>query len=175
MKHGLVWAVASAALLIACTSGLEITRAPVTAAARVAVPAERVAGQTGLVVRAYQKDASGKSVEVQNAVCDLRSPEFQARVSTPQQVRYPQFIQAARFAGRGQPGTLTVTCRAGNAQGQTTSDAVPLNVTPTYSAPVTTTTSTGQTLTTSTSTLYSKQLASSYPWHYGAIIRVDME
>lgn len=161
--------------LAGCMSGMEVSRAPATAVQIGRVGSERIAGTQQLVIRAYQKDDTGKAVELANASCSLSSKEFRAKAVAPQAVVYPRFLQASRFENRGKPSTLVVTCRAGEKTGRRKVEAFPINLTPPSPGPVVTSQPNGTPITTTTSPLFSKKLASSYPWYYGNTISVIVE
>jgi len=158
---------AAVAVLSGCGApGLEVTGGPDTLATR-SLSGDRVAGQQSSFVRTYRKDAAGKEVEIGNAVFTLRSAELSGRIRTPSEIRYPVFLQGARFANRGKPSPLKITCRADGKQAVATVEAFPRG------AKDVRTDSYGGTGTISaTTTVLSSRLSSSFPWAYPYGIRI---
>lgn len=97
--------------LAACGPGaLPLDRAPQRLSALVEIPREQTAGAATSVIRAYGMGSSGERVELPAAICKISSAQFQGQVITPQEIRYPRFIQADRFVDRGRPDPLTISC-----------------------------------------------------------------
>lgn len=169
---GLILLLAAGLALAACQPAQQIASKPVKASLRKTVPAEQMLGRTSVVVRTYKKEADGSTSEVTGAKCTLRSRELAAQVTTPQIVNYPVFLQAARFANRGKPGNMVVTCKVAGMTGTKTIAAF-------AGVPSKSNSSTsfvnGQAVTTSSYGLHGKQLATSQPWGYGGLIRVDLQ
>jgi hypothetical protein len=95
--------------LAACQTGIEPTLQPVKAALSGSVSQDRLLGTQSIMIRTYTGKGSARA-EVSGQPCTLSAAEFSAKVTTPQAVIVPTFLQGARFANRGRPGALTVTC-----------------------------------------------------------------
>lgn len=108
------------ALGLAACNPMTPTEAPVSAAMSASVPKERLTGNTTkIMVRAFVLDADGKKRnEVKGARCSLKSDELTATVVTPQEVIVPSFKQRRELPKRGVPGSLIVTCKAGEQSGK---------------------------------------------------------
>lgn len=103
-------AAAAAAVLTACVPALELNE-PV--AATVTSRAESQFQTAPFTIRSYTLDAEGEAVEFAGAVCSGRSRGVSFRnVATPAVIVAPTYLQAERFADRGRPAPLRITCRA---------------------------------------------------------------
>jgi len=73
-----------------------------------------------MTVRAFAPPTQDSKTgnEIVGAKCDLVSDEIRASVVTPQVVILPTFKQRDKFPNRGVPGSIAVTCTAGNQVGQ---------------------------------------------------------
>ncbi len=160
--------------IAACAdTSLPVSGQPVTMTQSRAVDAAQTIGGSTTLVRTFTADADGKLVEVSGVTCRMRSDQLTAQVITPQYVTYPNFLQASRFANRGQPDPLVVTCRNGEASATQVVPAFPQGG---AGARSTTSTSTSGTTTVSTSLVpLTGNVASSYPWTFPSQIRVTIE
>jgi hypothetical protein len=168
----------AASVLSACYTPLEMSGPAKTASLRNGPPQERVLGTASSYIRTYHINAEGERVEIGGAQCTVRSAHFSAKVVSPQEVVYPSFLQADRFKDRGNPGPVKVICKGSGKSGELTVQATPANMsmgvaqTQVYAQYSDGTTSlAGGSF---TAPMYSKQLASSYPWKYAQTIIVDL-
>lgn len=170
MKEALSFFACGLLLLSGCApTASDLPEKSVVLAKRMAISQDRTIGQSASVVRTFTKDATGKSVEVRNAICDVRSDELSGRVTSPQRIVYPVFIQAARFKNRGKPGNLVVSCKASGKAGTVVLEPGPGNL-----AGRTNTTTDSNGVTVSMVPLL-RSISSSYPWVYQGAIRVELE
>lgn len=144
-----------------CVSDIPITQPTVIASTRPALNRDQTLGQRGVIIRSYA-NVEGKRTEVAGARCSLRSNEFSANVTTPGGVAIPMLIQGSRFANRGKPTPLTVTCEGNELRKTITVDAVPLLAS---GGNTTTSSSSGATVSVSTSVI-SSATAASKPWTF---------
>lgn len=152
---------------VACQSGVAPTLKPVSAALSGGVSRDRLIGSHPVMVRTYSS-ASGKRVEVAGIPCTLRATEFSAAVVTPQIASLPMFLQGTRFANRGRPGPMTVTCKGVSVK----VDSFPIGGS---AAPNTTTSGTpGQAGYMQTTTGVFVGNSGARPWGYPAAVAVDL-
>lgn len=166
-KH--LTALLAAMLLTACgLEQLDIVSAPTKARMVRSVPDARLLGWSGTPVRTYLKEGEKRGAEIAGAVCQIRARDFRATVTTPAIVELPVYVQGARFAERGKPGPIDITCRVDGKSGRATIEAMASGAqNMSYHSPGYTTNGTyaGGT----TTTVFYGQLASSYPWRYSAM------
>jgi hypothetical protein len=122
--------------------------------------------RTTMIIRSYRADENGDTQEIAGAVCSGRNGLVSFRNAiTPAAVRMPTYLQADRFANRGRPPALSVSCRL---DGQTARVVVQAM----SQAGNTTTTGTGVynpntgTTTTPVTTRLDGRLSSTLPWFY---------
>ena len=153
-------------LLAACQADVAPTLKPVDAKISGGVGSDRLIGSQTVTVRSFAQ-VDGKRTEVPGVACTVRAAEFSANVVTPQGVVIPSFLQGERFAKRGQPGQMAVTCKG---------KAVAFAAFPAGgSVPVTTSSGTpGQPgyMQTTTGVLVGNK--SAQPWVYPAVVAVDL-
>ncbi|EBA13763.1 hypothetical protein [Roseobacter sp. CCS2] len=173
MKRVLFCASALVAIAACAGTSLPVSGTPVAMIQSRAVDSGQTIGGSTTLIRTFAADAAGDVVEVSGVTCRLRSDQFTAQVITPQFVTYPNFLQASRFANRGRPDPLVVTCRNGDKAGTQVVTAV------TQGGPGSrTTNSTSTSGTTTVSTAFvplTGNIASSYPWTFPAEVRVTVE
>jgi len=157
--------------VVGCTTGVEITSDTVTPSVVKRIPIEQSLGSADVTVRTYVEDSAGKKTEVSGVACRLRSSDISARVVTPARVALPIYVQGDRFAGRGQPSPLEVSCQS--SAGSTTTEIPASPNIPTASPDYYYSSQPG--VVTINSTPQYGQLASSYPWTYGAAIALVLE
>ena len=145
--------------LAGCTSSTEITRSPAALRVSSSVSQDRIVGRSSSIVQTYQVNADGKRQKINGASCDITSRGLSGRVTTPQEITYPQFIQAERFPNRGNPGPITIRCNANGRTAAIKVDAVP--DTPRNRS----TSASGQTVS-ATARRITATHAQSYPWAY---------
>lgn len=84
---------------------------------------------TKTTIRAFKvvsgKDNKATQVEVAGAQCTLRSDHLFAKITTPQKVVLPKYIQKAKLQGRGVPPSILVKCTQGDLKGQSLLTAKP--------------------------------------------------
>lgn len=161
----------AALALAGCVSSAKITepdmRVRATSAAK-----DRVVGASPFVIRTYTLDAAGKRQEVTGATCDLKSADIAARTTTPRRLILPIYVQGKRFANRGAPAVVTVTCRAQGMTGSTRITPLPFGA---KGGNKTTSQASGtQGVSVSTTTL-SDRMVSANPWTYGAGVGVTLK
>ena len=117
-------------------------------------------------IRSFRAGPDGKQVEFGGAVCSGSNAHVSfSGLVTPGVVTLPTYLQADRFANRGQPPALTVTCRA---EGKT----VNVNLSASNGRSNQTTYSGGQynaatgTYSNPQSTRLNSRLSSTLPWYY---------
>jgi hypothetical protein len=161
-----------AAGLGACdvTPSLPVEQAPERLRTSSVVSADRTLGLAGSVVRTYVQGPDGNDVEVAGVSCQISSGELSGRVTTPQMINYPLFIQADRFANRGQPSSLQVTC---SYNGKSARQSVSPGLQSRARAATQNTAVAPNTVTSSFVPL-TGAVSSSYPWVYPPQIRVNL-
>lgn len=173
MKRSLFCASALAVIAACADTSLPISGAPVAMTQSRAVDTDQTIGGATTLIRTFTADAAGALVEVSGVTCRIRSDQFTAQIITPQNVTYPNFLQASRFVNRGQPDALVVTCRNDEKSG--TQIIMPV----TQGGPgsqTTNATSTSGTTTVSTAFVpLIGNVASSYPWTFPGEIRLTVE
>lgn len=105
------WAMALA-LAAGCTpttGGAPVPEAPVRVTAAPAATWPPARGETAMVVRAVSRDAQGAQQELVGARCAAASSLYAAEFDAPARVLLPDFGSASPV--------VTVTCRAGEAEG----------------------------------------------------------
>ena len=161
----------AALTLAGCVQSAKITEPDLNVQAT-SVAKDRVVGTHPLVVRTYVLDAAGKQQEVTGASCDLRSADISARTTTPRRLFLPIYVQGKRFAKRGAPAPVAVTCRGNGKTGSTRIEPLPFG---TNSRNTTTSQASGtQGVSVSTTTL-STRMVSATPWTYGSAVNVVLK
>lgn len=159
--------------LAGCTGSTEITRSPVALRVSSSVSQDRIVGRSSSIVRTYQVNADGKRQKISGASCDITSRGLSGRVTTPQEITYPQFIQAERFPNRGNPGPIKIRCKANGRTAAIKVDAVP-DTPRNRSTTATSTSASGQTVS-ATARRITATHAQSYPWAYPGWIVVEFK
>lgn len=173
MRNIALIGVAALGLAACAPDGLEITSAPQSMKKLRTIPQDRSLGTSVATVRAYVEQGD-ETVEVAGARCTLRSRDVSATVTTPAMVRLPLYVQGARFADRGRPSDLTLSCRAPQGSGSEVVEPGPVGQS--TSTDHSTVYANGQPTAGSVSTTtFHSQLASSYPWGYGARLGVVLK
>ena len=102
-------AITAALFIGACTeSGQPLNTTPVSITLSPALQA-RTISYDRVVLRSMQPGPDGKPVELAGAKCTLKSSDLSAELVTPAAVNLPRV--------KGQPGPITVTCRAAGKSG----------------------------------------------------------
>lgn len=122
-------------LVTACgTAPAPITSEPV-AFSITSMPKTRrgLTERTETTVRAYQlvttSDGKEERVEVVGALCDLRSDDGSARLTTPQVVLMPKYDQDPELEARGVPPSVAISCRTNELSGNALLAAKPGEIT----------------------------------------------
>lgn len=162
-------AIGAAIAVAGCTpEPAKVTQEPVSAAVKRGTDTKRFAqGTTQVVIRAYKKNADGKtSSEVVGAKCKVESDELLAEVITPQAVIVPNFRQNTAYPNRGLPSALLVNCKADALRGTATAASNEKQVATAVG---------GGLLAAVVSTAVSVAVANSTPWIYPTIVKVPMQ
>lgn len=158
----------AALMLTGCVESAKITEPDLRIRAT-SVAKDRVVGAHPLVVRTYVLDAAGKQQEVTGATCDLKSADISARTTTPRRLILPTYAQGKRFAKRGAPAPVAVTCRGNGKAGTTRITPLPFGA---ESKNATTSQSTGSQGVSVRTTTLSGRMVSATPWTYGSAVSV---
>ncbi|MEP4197621.1 MAG: hypothetical protein ABJL99_18515 [Aliishimia sp.] len=153
--------------LSGCMAPIKITSEPVAASLTSPALQERLSPNTmKMTVRAFTpKTDEAPGAEVAGAKCTLVSDELRATVITPQEVILPRFKQRAAAENRGLPGSLVITCTAGELKGKSIVTAQAKQVGTAVNAGL------GAAILT---TLVTAAVATATPWQYPAAISVGM-
>lgn len=152
---------------------LDITSAPQSMKKLRTIPQDRSLGSSVATVRTYVEQGD-ETVEVAGVRCTVRSRDVSATVTTPALVRLPLYVQGARFADRGRPSDLTLSCKAPQGSGVEVVEPGPVGQS--TSTDHSTVYANGQPAAGSVSTTtFHSQLSSSYPWGYGARLGVVLK
>ncbi|KAB7610400.1 hypothetical protein F9L33_13950 [Amylibacter sp. SFDW26] len=89
--------------------------APVTA--RVAKQPTNSFRNSPVILRSYKVNDEGKKVEFSGAQCSGRNAFVSfSKASTPANIQLPTYLQGERFANRGKPPALKVSCKYGKTE-----------------------------------------------------------
>lgn len=128
LKMKTIGAVVACAALAGCMTPegypQPVSQEPAPTTLKRGMSADRIESTQPVIVRSFV-DVEGeqnKQAETTGAVCTLSTPEWRARVVTPQQISLPLI--------KGKPGPLTVSCKQGDkSYAQTTEAGLPYSST----------------------------------------------